>query len=98
MIHWRSREAHLSWQSADAIKLNFRFRFPRRCARSQGSGDQTTKVFAIYFVETDKLAGGGAAEIQTETIPKMGPMPEEDCFALRPDTATLALDRSPAMH
>jgi len=44
------READVGQQSADTIKLNFRFRCPRRCARSK-VGDQTTKVLAIYVVE-----------------------------------------------
>jgi hypothetical protein len=47
------READVGQQSADTIKLNFRFRCPRRCARSK-VGDQTTKVLAIYVVERGK--------------------------------------------
>ena len=54
MIHWNGEavRAHVGSQSAGPIKLNFRFRCPRRCALKVRN--RTTKVLAIYVVERDK--------------------------------------------
>ena len=51
----RTREADVGLQSADTIKLNFRFRCPRALVR-----DQTTKVLAIYVVEKRSATRAGA--------------------------------------
>jgi hypothetical protein len=47
------READVGEQSADTIKLNFRFRCPR-AVHEVKVGHQSTKVLAIYVVERAK--------------------------------------------
>jgi hypothetical protein len=68
----RSRKPDVGSQSADTIKLSFRFRQPRRCARSQGSGTRPRKCLLSTSWKETAAADGVAAKIQTETIRKIG--------------------------
>jgi hypothetical protein len=52
------REAGVGLQSADTIKLNFRFRCPRALCTRLRVRDQTTKVLAIYVVERENRCQG----------------------------------------
>jgi hypothetical protein len=70
----RSRETHLGAQPTDTTKLNFRFRRPRRCARSFRSGTRPRKCLPSTSWRRQTAGNGEAAKFKLRLLPKLGPM------------------------